>query len=618
MRLRFLLLAFIFMFLFSAVSAQNITYTKLMGVREIDGEFQGIAADLIVEVREGTGRVFIETKPLTQVNTQASARLSKEVACRILEMNCSNYDFFYIIESDYQIIGGPSAGAAMTGATIAALHGVDMNQDVFITGTINPAGSIGPVGSILEKAEAAHDSGGRILIVPDGHGIVYLEEIDKEIDIIELARKNWGIEIIESSDIISAYKYLTGYDIIVKVFEPTENTIHVYNMAMRTLSDNLLRQARNSRGRLNYELGNANLSYEKIEEIEILLEQSSEDFKKAENSYARNMFYSSSSFSVRSLISSKYAINKIGYYEEGKSHEYIEKKLSEEAFAIDNFEKFFLRTRRIDDRRDIEVYAVVIDRLREAEDILDSSYSAYEEGDYERALYLLSFAEVKRNTAYDWLTLINIFEGDLSLNFNPNNVKEISQERIQQSKTSITYASTVVNNQILIGAYNHLERAIESYNDGKYVFALFEASKARANANLAMEIRGVTDDTIQRKIDFLEEEAKRAITRAEEQGILPILAMSYLEFGTTLREEEPLQAMVYMSYSREMAQISEDLTEAILDEKVVSRRVHIEKYYEHAIMLDRRTKLAIELVVLLSGAMLGVLVSLYILEGKRF
>ncbi len=618
MKLKFFIFALVLMFTISLASAQNITYTRLMGVREADGELMGVVADLTVEVREGNGHVFIETKPLTQVNTQASARLSKEVACRVLEMDCSKYDFYYIIESDYQIIGGPSAGAAMTGATMAALQGVDLNQDVFVTGTINPAGSIGPVGGIIEKAEIAHSVGGNILIVPEGHGVMYVETIGEEIDIIDLAHKNWGIRIIEAEDIVEAYKYLSGYEIIIEKEEPTEDVFITFNEAMFTLSNNLLRQARNSENRLDTKMENVTVLEDLVEEINTLQKNARENLNSAETNHKMGKHYSASSFSVRSLISSRHANNLIDYYESNQSEEFLENKFMDVSTKLENFENFFLKSRRITDKRDIEVYAVVIDRHREAEELFELAEEAYAEEDYENALHLLSFSEIKRNTAYEWLTLVNKFEGNLSLNFEVENIKEISRERIEQSKTTIIYASTVSDNQILREANRQLESAVEAYNNENYVYALFEASKARANANLAMEIRGVTEDNIQRKIDSLEIEANRAISKAEEKGILPILALSYLEFGLTLREEDPLQSLTYLSYSREMSQISEDLIEATIEKETSPRRgITIEKYYERAVTFDRRTQLAIEIGVLISGILLGVLASLYILEGKK-
>ena len=295
---------------------------------------------------------------------------------------------------------------------------------------------------------------------------------------------------------------------------------------------------------------------------------------------------------------------------------YLESKLSEINFSISVFETLFIKNKIVDHYGDIEIYAVVLDRLREAELMMDEAYEAFYEEDFERAIYLMSYAEVRKNTAYNWVSLISEFKGNLYLQFDSVNLKEKSLERIEQSKTSIMYAETVVDNRILAGAKEHLESAIDAYNDGKFVFALFEASKARAESNLAMEIRSVTDETLDYKLSSLENEARVSIKKAQEKGLLPILALSYLEFGMTLKETEPVQSLIFLSYSKEMAQISEDLYEATVG-KPVSSGVDIDKYYDFSSTLDAQSRLYLQLATLLTGFLCGVSVVIYAIDKKK-
>ncbi len=76
----------------------------------------------------------------------------------------------YSIKTNATLIGGPSAGAALTVATVAALENKTLKNDIMITGTIWPDGSIGEVGGILEKAKAARDVGIKVFLVPLGQG----------------------------------------------------------------------------------------------------------------------------------------------------------------------------------------------------------------------------------------------------------------------------------------------------------------------------------------------------------------------------------------------------------------------------------------------------------------
>ena len=57
----FLLLAFVCMPSVFALEGN----VKLLAVSEYDDEVQGNVADLSLEIREGRGRVFLETYPLT-------------------------------------------------------------------------------------------------------------------------------------------------------------------------------------------------------------------------------------------------------------------------------------------------------------------------------------------------------------------------------------------------------------------------------------------------------------------------------------------------------------------------------------------------------------------------
>jgi PDZ domain-containing protein len=71
-------------------------------------------------------------------------------------------------------IGGPSAGLAMTLTLIDKLSRGSLSGDQLVaaTGTMQPNGQVGAVGGVEEKAVAAHDSGAKYFIVPDGDGNV--------------------------------------------------------------------------------------------------------------------------------------------------------------------------------------------------------------------------------------------------------------------------------------------------------------------------------------------------------------------------------------------------------------------------------------------------------------
>lgn len=147
---------------------RNITVLK---VPAVDNRGNGIVTTMEVDSVPGSGRTLVDIENLLFfTDTQTSIQTAKSVAENITGMNASNIDLIYSINTNAQLVEGPSAGAALTVATIATLENKTLNPNVMITGTINPDGTIGPVGGVVAKAEAAKEVGAKIFLVPTGQG----------------------------------------------------------------------------------------------------------------------------------------------------------------------------------------------------------------------------------------------------------------------------------------------------------------------------------------------------------------------------------------------------------------------------------------------------------------
>ena len=194
----------------------------VMWIPAVDSNGHGVMAKLIVEARPGKGRTLVDINNiLFWIDIQNSIRTAERVAARYLNMSLDNVDLIYTIKTNASIIEGPSAGAALTIATIAVLENKTIKPGVTITGTINSDGTIGPVGGVLEKAEAAKKFGMKMILVPLGQAeyVTYIpkkdcekygmvtfcqtEWIPKKIDI----SKEVGIKVVEVSNIAQALKY---------------------------------------------------------------------------------------------------------------------------------------------------------------------------------------------------------------------------------------------------------------------------------------------------------------------------------------------------------------------------------------------------------------------------
>ena len=138
-------------------------------VPAVDDEGNGVVTLLRVDVMPGEGRALVNINQLLfWVDTQYSIQSAKIVAQNVTGMNVSGLDIVYTIETNATIIEGPSAGAALTVATVAALENRTLDDTVMITGTITRTGLIGPIGGVVEKAKAAKDIGAELFLMPGG------------------------------------------------------------------------------------------------------------------------------------------------------------------------------------------------------------------------------------------------------------------------------------------------------------------------------------------------------------------------------------------------------------------------------------------------------------------
>lgn len=202
-------------------SYSNVSFSSI-AVPAVDEEGNELTTVLTVQIIPGDGRVLASIdKLLFWVDTQNSIRTSSKVASNITDVNLSKYDIIYTIEADATSVEGPSAGAALAIATIAAIQKRKLDPKVMITGTINHDGTIGPVGQILLKAKAAKGAGAKLLLVPlmQSQEITYetrkyceqigsaqictTENIPKNVNISEEV----GIDVKEVKDINEALKY---------------------------------------------------------------------------------------------------------------------------------------------------------------------------------------------------------------------------------------------------------------------------------------------------------------------------------------------------------------------------------------------------------------------------
>lgn len=171
----------------------------------------------------GSSRVRIAVEPKTNASAEsvffgeeevggsgaqwrASGWMAVVMSGFLLGMDPSQSRFTYGVGGN---IDGPSAGALMTIATMAALLGHPVRNDAAMTGTINPDGTIGPVGGIPHKVEGAAAENKKLVLIPAGQRRSLDLNTNQPVDVVELGRSK-GVDVREVVDVYEAYQLMTG------------------------------------------------------------------------------------------------------------------------------------------------------------------------------------------------------------------------------------------------------------------------------------------------------------------------------------------------------------------------------------------------------------------------
>lgn len=192
----------------------------------ISSRGEGVLSKGIVEIIDGEGRMLLSTNPFVEPDTQLSIDIAKNFAEQFTGKSLQEKDVIYSIEEiQADLVGGASAGAALTIATIAAIQEKQVKGNVAVTGTILPDGSIGQVGNVLEKAHASGEKGMKTFLVPTGQetAVFYEKTVEekkgpgfifkkvyytpKQVNLNEAMQEQYGMKVIEVGSIEDALQY---------------------------------------------------------------------------------------------------------------------------------------------------------------------------------------------------------------------------------------------------------------------------------------------------------------------------------------------------------------------------------------------------------------------------
>jgi len=582
----FFVIGVIFLFLLPIVNAEK-GHMKLLAVSDtIDGQVGGIA-DLFLEIKPGSGRVFLETFPLTRVDTQISTRFAKEIACDFAEVDCSKYDFFYTITAYSPIIAGPSAGAAISVLTFSLIKDVKLDDNIAMTGTINSGGLIGPVGGLKAKLEVADKIGLKKVLIPLGELVGDRENesfgmnqsTNESFDLKEL-RKKHRMEIIEVPTLDDAIFEFTKKRFREKKANLTIN--QEYKDTMKTLAIQLCSRSTKLRKRIsNISTDNRTI---------LLLDNAINLSDKGKDSFSKNIYYSSASYCFGANVEFNHLFLLNLNLTQGEEFEKIRELRREIRDFDETIDKVRIRT-----ITDLEGYMIVKERLTEANEFLDLVKESFDNNNTN--LRNLAYAIERLNSAKSWSRFLD--NTGKEFDFNDKVIENACRTKLSEVEERLQYLQLYFP-QNLENTRRGLEYAYEDLRKGNYELCLFKASKAKANVDTVLSVLGVRNNNVvnvlNQKLDIVE----RNLVEETEKGVFPIVGYSYFEYANSLKETDPFSALLYSGYALELSNLD------IYFKSQSSERMNIFK------------KVDIKFVwVLLIGISIGIIISNLIIHKSR-
>lgn len=293
--------------LFSAQASGLISEAK-MQIFAVTSEGNGLSADLVLKISQGTGKIWSSVDPLVGTTTQSAERVAIEVT-RSYYPRVNDYDYKFEIDSNASLVEGPSAGSAMALLAITMLRDKRIPSYVGLTGTISKDGFIGPVGGIFEKAKYASQQGIRLFLIPMGEAkqVAKVDNTLKTVNIREYALQNWGMKVIEVKNIEEAmtYAFLDFNSVDVNLssqeslpdFAPAGEALPKQLLVMRELNKRYIEEAKQEIRDAKSSLSTTLL--EDADLVNLLLEslnESEKTVRQAELLYDQNYLYSSANY----------------------------------------------------------------------------------------------------------------------------------------------------------------------------------------------------------------------------------------------------------------------------------------------------------------------------------
>jgi uncharacterized protein len=509
-----------------------------LAVEETSEGLSGSAATVEATVLAGgRGRVYVATKPLALTDMQGSARLAAQVAASTLGLDWTRYDYLVGFTSGSTVIGGPSAGADMALAILVALHNLgpgeawQVDPAVAATGTINPDGTIGPVGGVPAKAEAAAQAGIRLFLYPagleqapdyvPGPGGLRLVQVDMSSHCSGLGIECRPVSTLVEVVAAAAHRQLQVPDVPVP---GTTDYAALLEPEVRASVEGLAGRVESASAAA------ASVPARQAAQVRAAIEAARARLDAARGELEADRFYAAATEAFQGAIAAARAENLTRFYAQGRSEAVVASAL---ATCREQAEAAVAATRDLRPASLNALYSVGAAQVRalEAERLVAQAEARHERAttfdDWVASLESSAFCAERAKTAIWWASLRETFVPGPAL----EDLEGLARDAVDQAADLVGYANAVLESQGgAADATQALQEARAHLEAGRPAAAIIAAVDAGAFASVAMQA-GAGGEVPEAVLDAARQGAARAIDRARAQGAEPMLSVSLVELA---------------------------------------------------------------------------------------
>ncbi|MHB8634775.1 MAG: S16 family serine protease [Thermoplasmatota archaeon] len=523
----------------STRTASGPVNVRALAVAETSQGFKGVPSEVSATIfANGSGQVYVSTRPLAQTDMQGSARLASEVAAATLGVDWHNYDFLVEMSSDSAVIGGPSAGGEMTLALTTALHNLldpahpwTLDPHVAGTGTINPDGTIGPVGGVPAKAEAAQAAGITLFLYPagldDAPTLVAGPSGPTQI-VVNMATHchDLGITcrpVSSIAEILAAAAHIQ-FQLPPVASTTTGDYSKTLGPQVTGQVDTLARHVQTLSSAIFSTLTPTGRSV-----VTSAVASARSSLDQARAALSAQHYYLAATRSFQGEIQASYAENASRFLAES-GDQTVQSALQacrNAASAVLSWSSNLT----VGGATSLLAVASAQQRAGETASLRDQAVQAYQNAlsanDLLTSLYDSSFCVARAGTATWW--------GNLRDAFGPGppipDLASLAADAIEQAQEMVSYAEAVQGGTPLTDPENALQAATNHQAAGRLPAAILEAVNAQTLASVAMQTGGSSLPVPQAVLGAARDSAERAIASARTAGVEPVLSVSLVELA---------------------------------------------------------------------------------------